>query len=104
MLTDTLPPLRANLGQAAALLGMSRSKLYLRIEAGEIQAQKDGRKTYIATTELLRYVAALQAQSHPLPASAPPSIAVPLPPRRPGRPRPPAKTQARPRKVQQASA
>jgi excisionase family DNA binding protein len=38
-------------------LRMSRASLYERIRDGEIKAQKDGRRRYITTAELQRYIA-----------------------------------------------
>jgi excisionase family DNA binding protein len=42
----------------ARILRMSRATLYERIRAGEIKAQKDGRRRYITASELRRYVLA----------------------------------------------
>jgi excisionase family DNA binding protein len=51
-----LPQLRFEILEAARILRMSRATLYERIRAGEIKAQKDGRRRYISASELQRYV------------------------------------------------
>jgi excisionase family DNA binding protein len=53
-----LPQLRFEIIEAARILRMSRATLYERIRAGEIKAQKDGRRRYITAIELQRYVLA----------------------------------------------
>lgn len=53
-----LPQLRFESIEAARILRMSRATLYERIRAGEIKAQKDGRRRYITAVELQRYVLA----------------------------------------------
>jgi excisionase family DNA binding protein len=53
-----LPQLRFEIIEAARILRMSRATLYERIRAGEIKAQKDGRRRYITAPELQRYVLA----------------------------------------------
>ena len=53
-----LPHLRFEIIEAARILRMSRATLYERIRAGEIKAQKDGRRRYITAVELQRYVLA----------------------------------------------
>jgi excisionase family DNA binding protein len=53
-----LPQLRFEIIEAARILRMSRATLYERIRAGEIKAQKDGRRRYITASELQRYVSA----------------------------------------------
>jgi excisionase family DNA binding protein len=53
-----LPQLRFEIIEAARILRMSRATLYERIRAGEIKAQKDGRRRYITALELQRYVLA----------------------------------------------
>ena len=55
---DELPQLRFEIIEAARILRMSRATLYERIRAGEIKAQKDGRRRYISASELQRYVLA----------------------------------------------
>jgi excisionase family DNA binding protein len=49
-------PLRYTLDQAARIVGLTRSVLYLRINAGEIAVHKDGRRVFVTATELDRYV------------------------------------------------
>jgi excisionase family DNA binding protein len=61
MPADTIPPLRLEIPEAAQALRFSRAKLYERIKAGDIAAQKDGRRTFIAVDELRRYVARLSS-------------------------------------------
>lgn len=56
--TEQLPQLRFEIIEAARILRLSRATLYERIRAGEISAQKDGRRTYITASELQRYVLA----------------------------------------------
>lgn len=58
--TDKLPPLRLEVPEAAGALRISRATLYKRIAAGELTAQKDGKRTFVTVTELQRYVARLQ--------------------------------------------
>jgi excisionase family DNA binding protein len=53
-----LPQLRFEIIEAARILRISRATLYERIRAGEIKAQKDGRRRYITAVELQRYVLA----------------------------------------------
>ena len=53
-----LPQLRFEIIEAARILRMSRATLYERIRAGEIKAQKDGRRRYITASELQRDVLA----------------------------------------------
>ena len=53
-----LPQLRFAIIEAARILRMSRATLYERIRAGDIKAQKDGRRRYITASELHRYVLA----------------------------------------------
>ncbi len=53
-----LPQLRFEIIEAARILRMSRATPYERIRAGEIKAQKDGRRRYITASELHRYVLA----------------------------------------------
>ena len=53
-----LPHLRFEIIEAARILRMSRATLYERMRAGEIKAQKDGRRRYITAVELQRYVLA----------------------------------------------
>jgi hypothetical protein len=53
-------PLRLDVRQAARLLCMSRAQLYNRIKEGLIRPQKDGARTYISRSELVRYVESLE--------------------------------------------
>jgi excisionase family DNA binding protein len=53
-----LPQLRFEIIESARILRISRATLYERIRAGEIKAQKDGRRRYITAVELQRYVLA----------------------------------------------
>lgn len=54
---ESLPQLRFEIVEAARILRMSRASLYERIRAGDLKAQKDGRRRYITATELQRYIA-----------------------------------------------
>lgn len=56
MPADTIPPVRLEIAEAAQALRISRALLYKRIKAGEIAAQKDGRRAFITAAELNRYV------------------------------------------------
>lgn len=51
-----LQPLRFEISEAARILRLSRSTLYERIRAGQISAQRDGRRRYITAAELQRYI------------------------------------------------
>ncbi len=53
--------LRHDIPEAHEILGFSRSQLYKHIAAGKIRVQKDGKRTFITTAELQRYVADLSA-------------------------------------------
>ena len=55
---ESLPQLRFAIIEAARILRMSRASLYERIRDGELKAQKDGRRRYITSEELHRYIAA----------------------------------------------
>jgi predicted site-specific integrase-resolvase len=50
-----LPQLRFAIGEAAQILRISRVTLYQRINAGLIQIQKDGRRSFVTPGELQRY-------------------------------------------------
>jgi excisionase family DNA binding protein len=54
---ESLPQLRFEILEAARILSMSQATLYERIRVGEIKAQKDGRRRYITSVELNRYIA-----------------------------------------------
>lgn len=47
---------RYRLEEAFQLLGLPRSSGYLRIRAGKLRVQKDGRRSYLTAEELDRYV------------------------------------------------
>jgi excisionase family DNA binding protein len=53
---ETLPTLRFEILEVARILRMSRATLYERIRAGELKAQRDGRRRYVTAVELHRYV------------------------------------------------
>jgi len=55
--TESLPQLRSDIPEAARILRLSRATLYERIRMGQIKTQTDGRRSYITTEELQRYVA-----------------------------------------------
>jgi excisionase family DNA binding protein len=57
--TISLPLLRFEITEAAKILRISRSTLYERISSGLISVHKDGRRTFITTFELERYVKGL---------------------------------------------
>jgi hypothetical protein len=54
---QSLPQLRFDLNEAAQILRMSRATLCQRVRDGLIKTQKDGRRSFIAASELDRYVA-----------------------------------------------
>lgn len=53
----SLPQMRFDLNKAAQILRICRATLHERIRDGLIKSQKDGRRSYITTAELERYVA-----------------------------------------------
>ena len=53
---ESLPQLRFEIIEAARILRMSRATLYKRIGNGELKAQRDGRRRYITSVELQRYI------------------------------------------------
>ena len=57
--SEALPQLRFEIIEAACILRMNRATLYERISAGQIKAQRDGRRRYITAAELRRYVASM---------------------------------------------
>jgi len=57
------PALRFEISEAARMLRLSRSTLYERIRAGELQAQHDGGRRFITAAELQRYIAAKDTAS-----------------------------------------
>lgn len=54
-----IPALRLEINEAAEALRISRAHLYKQIKAGNIRAQKDGKRTFVTTGELARYVECL---------------------------------------------
>ena len=56
---ETARPLRWDPVGAAHQLGVSRSTIHELIRRGKLRALKDGHRTYIADSELQRYVAEL---------------------------------------------
>jgi excisionase family DNA binding protein len=55
-MTNPTSPLRYSIAQAALLLNLSRSTLYERIKVGALHAHHDGRRCFIAASEIERYV------------------------------------------------
>lgn len=55
--SEPLPQLRFEIVEAARILRMSRATLYERIRAGQLKAQRDGRRRYVTAVELQRYIA-----------------------------------------------
>ncbi len=53
---DPLPQLRYEIPEVAKILRISRATLYGRIREGRITPHKDGRRTFITSKELQRYV------------------------------------------------
>jgi excisionase family DNA binding protein len=60
--TLSLPHLRFEITEAAKILRISRATLYERISSGLISVHKDGRRTFITTSELERYVNSLSVR------------------------------------------
>lgn len=58
---DEPRPLRLEINEAARMLRLSRTTLYERIRAGELRTQLDGRRRFITTAELERYIASKTA-------------------------------------------
>jgi len=54
----TVPSLRLrySVAEASRILGISRAKLYLRIQEGVIDKQKDGARTFITHHQIERYI------------------------------------------------
>ncbi len=63
MASESIPPLRLEITEAAKALRISRAHLYKRIRAGEIAAQKDGKRAFVTIAELERYVKSLDVGS-----------------------------------------
>lgn len=57
----TMEPLRVDIVEAARILGVSRSRVYLRIKEGSLRAVKEGGRTLLAISELHAYVARTNA-------------------------------------------
>lgn len=53
--SESLPQLRYEIPEVVRILRISRATLYQRIRAGAIKIHKDGRRTFVAAEELLRY-------------------------------------------------
>ena len=70
---NTLPPLderqRYSIEETIAYLRISRARLYEKIAAGEIATLKDGRRTFIPGTEIVRHCRCAPL-GHPLNAPA----------------------------------
>jgi excisionase family DNA binding protein len=56
-----IAPLRVDIPEAARILGVSRSRIYLRIREGSLASVKEGGRTLIAMSELHAYVARTNA-------------------------------------------
>lgn len=54
--SDSLPQLRFEISEAAQILRLSRATLYERIRRGAIKTQKDGRRSFVSSEELHRYI------------------------------------------------
>ena len=54
--TESLPQLRFEISEVAKILRISRATLYQRIREGRLFIHKDGRRSFVAADELLRYV------------------------------------------------
>ena len=52
-----IAPLRVDIPEAARILGVSRSRIYLRLREGSLVSVKEGGRTLIAMSELQAYVA-----------------------------------------------
>jgi excisionase family DNA binding protein len=59
--TAAIAPLRVGIPEAARILGVSRSRIYLRIREGSLAAVKEGGRTLIAVSEINAYVARTNA-------------------------------------------
>jgi hypothetical protein len=55
----TTAPLAYEIREASRISGLSRSELYRRLAAGDIQAVKNGRRTLILMDSLRTYLASL---------------------------------------------
>jgi excisionase family DNA binding protein len=61
---DSLPQLRFGIAEVAKILRISRATLYQRIRDRRIAIRKDGRRTFITSNELLRYVNSADGARH----------------------------------------
>ena len=61
--TDRLPNLRFEIREATRILRLSRAAFYQRVRRGEIALSKDGRRSYVAVSELERYIASKSSTS-----------------------------------------
>ena len=52
-----IEPLRVDIPEAARILGVSRSRIYLHIRDGSLRSVKEGGRTLLTMTELRAYVA-----------------------------------------------
>jgi hypothetical protein len=57
---NPLPQLRYPLTDVAKILHLSRATLYERIKVGRLVIQKDGRRSFVTTDEIRRYIASSQ--------------------------------------------
>ena len=53
---EPLPHLRFDIAEVAKILRISRATLYDRIRTGRINTHQYGRRTFVTSTELYRYV------------------------------------------------
>ena len=63
-------PLMVPVIEAVRLTGISRSELYRRMAAGQIQARKSGKRTLIPTASLASHLASLPAARFRAPKTA----------------------------------
>lgn len=61
---DSLPQLRFEIAEVAKILRISRATLYQRIRDRRIAIHKDGRRAFITSNELLRYVNSADGARH----------------------------------------
>jgi excisionase family DNA binding protein len=59
--TAAIAPLRVGIPEAARILGVSRSRIYLRLREGSLACVKEGGRTLIAISEIEAYVARTNA-------------------------------------------
>jgi hypothetical protein len=57
---EPLPQLRYPLIDVAKILHLSRATLYERINSGRLVIHKDGRRTFVTSDEIRRYIASSQ--------------------------------------------